>query len=68
LYFCTSFLFKDCIKTPKGRTPNIHWLITGEGAPLVNETNKKITDGLNRVIQSLAPDKAEALYELLLVD
>lgn len=55
------------IKTKTDRTPNIHWLITGEGPPLI-EPQKKISSrksDLIRVVKSLSPTKADSLLNIL---
>lgn len=55
------------IKTKTDRIPNIHWLITGEGTPLI-EPPKKISSrksDLIRVVKSLSPTKADSLLNIL---
>ena len=50
-----------------GSTPNIHWLISGEGAPLIpyaKEEHKTYIQ-LNNIVASLPIEKAKSLLNIL---
>ena len=55
------------IRNRDGAAPNIHWLITGEGAVLIPEkqVGSKTYNQLNNVVASLPAAKAESLLSLL---
>jgi len=55
------------IKNVDGSIPNIHWLITGQGAPLIPEKKEKnkIYIQLSSIVASLPAAKAKSLLNLL---
>lgn len=56
------------IRAKNGSTPNLHWVITGEGLPLIGKGSREIRksiDIVERIVQMLGPRKIKALEELL---
>lgn len=55
------------IKTKGNKIPNIHWLITGDGCPLIEIKNKMSSrkGELMRVVKSLSASKADSLLNIL---
>lgn len=55
------------IENKDGAVPNIHWVITGQGAPLIprKKGRSKMYEQLNSVIASLPAAKAKSLLSLL---
>jgi hypothetical protein len=48
-----------------GRTPNIHWLLTGEGTPLIATTGRETSQAI-RLISQLNRSQQRALIALIL--
>lgn len=53
----------DKIKDPQGRKLNLHWLISGEGNPVVNEEKPKKFDDIIINIQGVDDDKKKAILD-----
>lgn len=53
------------IKTISGSVPNIHWLITGCGEPLISDTKNYVDKDLQRKIEQLPSIKRNALHDFL---
>lgn len=55
------------LKTQSQLVPNIHWLITGEGQPLIDASPKRISSKktLIKVVNSLTKSKADSLLNFL---
>ncbi len=57
------------IRTPSGARPNLHWLLTGEGSPLLAARAphgpNQIRVTVERIVRKLDPEKIKALERLL---
>jgi len=55
------------IETDDGRRPNLHWLITGYGPPVVGEKGTRLNRSraiAERLVRNLGPEKIEAIERL----
>lgn len=53
----------DKIKDPQGRKLNLHWLISGEGSPVVNDEKIKNCDDIIINIQGVDDNKKKAILD-----
>ncbi len=56
------------IKTKDGACPNLHWLITGDGTPLIGRGSREIRKSravAETIIRKLGPERVEALERVL---